>query len=668
MPVLSAGSSTMSGIVGIWNRAGRPVEERLLTQISAPLAHRGPDGESRWVRGPVGLACHLLRATPESLHEVQPLVHPSGAVVVFDGRLDNRADLIALLGADADLAPSAPDPELVLAAYTRFGLGFLERLNGDFALALFDPRQPRLLLARDAIGVRPLYYHRVGNAILFASEIKAILAHPEAHTRPNDDLLADFLVGSRCQGNLSETFFEGIYRVPPAHVVAVSPEALAVRRYWDFDPSHRISLRSFENYADAFRNHFETAVGRRLRSTHPVAVSVSGGLDSSAILCVAESLRRRAPGRYAAVRGVSYVFRDGSPCDEEAFLAEIEQRHGISIERVLKGPPGFTQGSREEVWHVEAPFLDAQWNGTEAFFARVSAPGTRVLLTGHWGDQMLVDQAYLLDLAGRLAWGRIWSDLREFRRWCPDGDPGHFRRRFLRDLARWVVPEPVLPLLRRLRHLLTREAGRPGPYTAAFRARATRAVRPRSPFANGRAHFRSLYREARSGYTSLCLEWNSQVSAMHGTEAAFPFLDRDLIAFLMAIPGEIQTWQGVPKGLLRESLRPFLPEAIVNRKGKADFTHRVNAGVQRDRPDLIKVLEADEVGSRLGYVERDAIKDLVARVPELAQENTCQAAQTVVELFGLVLWRNMFFDKGPAVQKRGATWDFSETGATGNSG
>ena len=135
LPEYFSHRGNMSGIIGVWNLDGRPVEPELLSRLSAPLAHRGPDGEGQWIKGPVGLSCQLMRVTPESLHETQPLVHPAGPVIVFDGRLDNREELLSLLkgawGAEAD----SPDPALVLAAYDKWGEGFPEHLNGDFALA-----------------------------------------------------------------------------------------------------------------------------------------------------------------------------------------------------------------------------------------------------------------------------------------------------------------------------------------------------------------------------------------------------------------------------------------------------------------------------------------------------------------------------------------------------
>jgi len=262
--------------------------------MSATMAHRGPDGEEKWIEGPVGLACQMFRVTPESEKETQPLVDSTGAVLVFDGRLDNRDELLTSLKDSYQVSSASPDAALVLASYEVFGDKFPERLLGDFALGLFDPHRQQVVLARDAIGIRPLYYHRVRNTFLFASEIKAILAHPDVSPRPNDNTLADFFLANVRDPEM--TFFEGISSLPPGHMALLTPQVFTKRRYWDFDPASQVRLSSFDEYAGAFRHLFEQAVRRRLRSAHPVAVSVSGGLDSSSILCVAETFARREPG------------------------------------------------------------------------------------------------------------------------------------------------------------------------------------------------------------------------------------------------------------------------------------------------------------------------------------------------------------------------------------
>lgn len=629
----------MSGIVGIWNLDGKPVERGVLTRMIATLAHRGPDGEKIWVDGPVGLACQLFRVTPESATETQPLVDSSGAVLVFDGRLDNREELLPFLKNSHPVSSSSPDPDLVLAAYATLGDHLPERLVGDFAFALFDPIRQQLLLARDAIGIRPLYYCHIRDTFLFASEIKALLVHPEVPARPNDDTLADFLFNNVRDPEM--TFFAGISGLPPSHIALLTPGRFVKRWYWDFDPTGRIRLGSFDEYAVAFRHLFERAVRRRLRSAYPVAVSVSGGLDSSSILCMAETLSRSEPGG-PRLHGVSYISQEGSPSDERSFLVEIEKKYGATIHRVPMGSLGILDGSQEAaVWHLEVPMLDEHWSNTRTFLHTVKELGPRVVLSGHWADQVLFPQAYLVDLFRNLKWGKVRTHLNEFGLWMTDANPRYFRRRFLMDLVKFHFPRPFFPLIRRLRV----KRDRPW-YSAALRRRACRRAWRHTLNGNGpsSAHAQSLYEEARSAHHVLCMEWNNKTAGMHELEMAFPFLDRDLLSFLMAVPGEVITWNGVPKALLRAALGDILPEAITHRRWKADFSHLVNKAAETDLPCVVHCLNGEGQAMKRGYVIGHSLKKSLGELRGRISGPKCEVAWSLSDLLGLEFWLRVFFN------------------------
>lgn len=629
----------MSGILGIWNRDGRPINASLLDGLARTLTHRGPDGCALWTDRSIGLACQLLHVTPESSIEVQPLALFSGSVVVFDGRLDNRDELFALLRPITDLADDAPDPALVLAAYEHFGEQFPGRLAGDFALGLFDPTRRKLLLARDPIGVRPLYYARAGSTFLFASEIKTILAHPLITPEPNDDILAECLLGG--PGDASDkTCFKQVFSVPPAHLALVSPDGTAVRRYWDFDLTRCIRYPSFEDYREAFLEHFTRAVQRRMRSAAPVVVSVSGGLDSSSILCVAERLKRSEPFRHPAIKGLSYLSADGTPSDEKEFLVAIERDYQIAIGRLPLDRPGLLDGAREEIWHSEAPFLDGQWSDAVGFFRAARGLGARTILTGHWADQVLFDQAYLIDLFRRPSWSDIRRHLRAYAFWMSDTDPASFRNQFLRDLVKYLMPDRLHPLLRRLRA----HTGNPHWFAPSFQRRqlnraCTTLPVPRAPAS---AHARSLYEQVRTSHQAMCMEWQNKVAAPYGIEVAFPFLDRDLLSFLMSIPGEMQTKDGVPKALLRESMRGILPDEIVRRRWKADFTHLVNESMVNDYDRIADVLKNEPLAVRMGYIDRDRLRSELVRLKSMIHGPTCEHAWGLMDLLGLEYWLQLF--------------------------
>ena len=632
------GKVSMGGIVGIWNLDGEPVERSLLVRLNACLAHRGADGEGLWMRGAVGLACQNFWVTPESVKETQPAVDPSGAVLLFDGRLDNRGDLLARLKGTENVSNGSSDATLILNAYKAAGAQLPEWLAGDFALALFDPNKHRLLLARDSIGVRPLYYCRLSRTFLFASEIKAILAHPEVTASPNDDLLADFLIDRVYDPEL--TFFNGICSLPPAHSIVVTPREFRKRRYWDFDPGYRIRLGSFEEYAEAFRELFGQAVRRRLRSAYPVAVSASGGLDSSSILCLAENVTRHGSRSHPDLFGVSYLSPEDTPSDEQTYLTEIEKVYGSHILRIPPGPMNILEGSRQAAWYVEAPFLDEQWGNAERTLRTVQRRGARLMLTGHWGDQFLFSQEYLIDLVRRLKWMTVRTHLREFSRWLTNVDPKWFYRQFFVGLVRESLPDTLVQLLRRLRR------GRDGPwYSETFRNRAHQRLRERlmtgSRFPT--AYASSLYETARAEYHLFCMEWNNKVAAMHGLEIAFPFLDRELIQFMIAIPGEIHARGGVPKALLRQAMRGVVPAPILCRQWKADFAHLVNAGMDQEYPQLVECLQSGGRATALGYLRQTVLEEELAPLRAGLQRANCRAAWLLSDLLSLELWLQAFF-------------------------
>ena len=636
----------MSGILGLWNRDGGPVHRTEVRRLSATLSHRGSDAEGVEIQQGVGFACRLSRVLPESAHERQPLVDPSGVMLVFDGRLDNREELLSALRTTSPISGESPDPALVLAAYHAFGDNFPVHLNGDFALGLFDPNQPKLLVARDAVGVRPIYYYASRELFFFASEIKTLLAHPRIVSGPNDDVVADLLF-RRLAGEdaCGLTCFQNIFTVLPAHLTIATPEGISTRQYWDFDLAREVRFRSFDEYAEAFRHYFEHAVRRRLRGTGPVAVSVSGGLDSSAIFCVAETLRRSRLHGGPQLMGVSYTSPDGSPSDEKSFLVEIERAYDLEITRVDNLPTGIMDGCSEAIWHAEAPFLDAQWSRTHAYFTAVRGLGARVLLTGHWGDQFLFEDAYLVDLCGRGHWLEAWRHVNEYGQWV-DIPRAWFRRRLLTALLKHHAPARFVDSLRSVRNRLRPTRDVLQCYTEAFRQRGDARV-PRDRLPPGSAHSRSLYRHARSRYHVVCMEWNNKVAAMHGLEMAFPFLDRDLIAFLMAIPGEVQSWKGVYKGILRHALHGVLPESIANRASKADFTSSVNEGVARDYDRLAQCLQARGIATARGYVERGQLQNL--RRSMLANETlSCELSWALGDLLSLELWLQGFFGQTSA--------------------
>jgi len=607
------------------------------------LSHRAVDGQRLWISGPAGLAFQHFRTTPESTAEVQPPGCPPQMAICFDGRLDNRDDLREKLppGRLCDEA-ATPDAALALAAYLHFGESFPRELKGDFAIALFDGTQQKLVLARDVMGIRPLHYCKTGNTFLAASEIKAILAYPGFDARPDDDGLADLLL----EGDWYErriTCFKDVFRVVPGHMFVVTAKEQRVVHYFDFDPSRQLRYASIGEYAEALRALFEQAVRRRLRSSHPVGVLVSGGLDSSAILCQASALKKAG----ALVRdcvGVAMTFPRGTPADEEHFLDDIESAHDLKIRRLRAATLQFPD---EFLYYTEVPRL--HWDVVFDCMSLAGKQGCRVILDGHYGDQMMHSDAHLVELARRLRYFQFRREFAALAASMTDVDASTWRQRFCAALLCELAPHSLKPVARRLDGILHSDQ-RPPWYGKTFRRiafrRRVKQSRPRGrSFSN---HAASCYGLVTSSHCVNLLEENNKISAARGFEKAYPFMDRDLIEFVMAIPAEIVSWQGRSKGLFREALGGILPESIRERNWKADFTFLPNDAATNDYPRFQSHLQSDCLGVKFGYLDPTGLqREFSAHKAELTPYKSAPSDR-VTGTAALELWLKRFFGKKPS--------------------
>ena len=609
----------MSGIAGVWNLDGRPIERQLITTIASRVAHRGRDRCGVWSDTCVGFASHVRNNSPADVDERQPLTDVAGNAIAFDGRLDNRQDLLRQLRTRGLTADSS-DAAFVLEAFHMWGRDGFSRLEGEFALALFDSPGRQLTLARDPVGCRPLYYWSDGQTLVFASEIKAILAHPAVRTKANEDLLADYFLREHLPyDDCGATFFDDVHAVLPGRRVSVSPGRMTSEGFWDFNPQSVVRFRSYAEYAERLRELLVQAVNRRLRTPHPVAIAVSGGLDSSVVLCIADDLRKSGAVS-APLLPISVVPNDDRATEETQFIALLETTRRIHIHRVQMGGPGPAVDLETAAWHSESPRFDDGWCAHRPMFAWAHANGAGTMLTGHWSDQLFFVTGYLSDLFTRFAWKEISSHLAEYPRWFVDADPAYFSSRFRRELTRnlsWPRLRAALAPVIRGRtagargHLLD---PRWGP-----RARRSRARTARSRSAS--AHARDIYQLVRSQSHRLQFESDAKLVATCELDATTPFLDRDVIAYLMSIPGEVQNRDGVPRALLRDAMRGIIPDEIRLRRWR---NH--DAPVLARHNVYISSKERLESAYRLGFFTQ----------PLVVEPST-------LELIGLEMWSRAFF-------------------------
>jgi asparagine synthase (glutamine-hydrolysing) len=557
-----------------------------------------------------------------------PVLSRSGVAVSFDGRLD-----------EPHSSDGLSDAACVAGVYEHAGDQFASQLNGDFALALFDSRQRQLFLARDVMGTRRLHYTRRGDTLFFASDIKSLLSQPGVDAVYDEDAIAEIVLDKWLDGH--RTCFKDIYSVPPGHLIVAGAGRIEIHRQWAFDPSREIRYSSFDQYLEEFRSLFEQAVRRRLHSPRPVAVSVSGGVDSSSILCQAAALNAREPA-LAAVRGIAMTFPDETEAHEDAFLDDIDRSLGHAVTRLPVSELRLFNEAPAVVAQVEMPALI--WDAQSRVFAQARLEGCGVILDGYFGDQMLFGRAYLIDLARRGRWPTVRRHLREFGAWMTDVGPAFYKEEFRGGLLRSLVPRRAFQAVKK-RATRTRAARYASWYRKPFvnRLLDRQTTRfPSLPFAS--RHAEEYHRHLTAGHYLFYSQRQSAAALMHGLELACPFRDRDLVAFLMAIPGEIVNWRGVPKGLLREALTGTLPPSIRDRRWKADFTTFANQAVVRDYANIAQLLTRDALAVQAGFVDGDRIEHSISAFKTaVVEDDTAVSGWQVGDLVALELWLRHFF-------------------------
>ena len=564
----------MSGIAGIIHFDGKPVEPGLIEKMTGAMAHRGPDGINHWVKGSVALGQCMLRTTPESLEEHQPLTNEDESLVlVMDGRVDNWEELRReLLGRGAALWTRA-DAELVLRAYEVWGEESPRRILGDFAYVLWDRAKRELFCVRDIVGVRPLYYYWDGSLFLFGSELRALLEQPAVRREPNEGMIAEYL--SATIHDRDETLYRNIFRLPASHSLRVHRDLVKKQRYWDVDPTQQIRYSTDSQYAEHFESLFSEAVTCRLRSCGPVCAELSGGVDSSSIVALAQAHYRKAGKPGCGIETFSLGF-PGLPCDESSFVNSLVTMWDLTHHTLpfsVSEPSWFIREIRRSGDFPPYP----TWAAWDRLSCLTKEQGFRVVLSGAGGDEWLTGSLALRRFLRQLNLVSLIRQVRSDRQFTSgDSVPA------IISPSLPVFRAGLWPLLPAAIRRMVKRAVRNGSvnYGLAdpdFARRTKLAERLEKRYSSVRfpTHAQqSIYgRLAEGGWMSHGMEMGDRLDGLHGRESRFPFMDRRVIEFSLAVP-ETQLWRDCDtKFVLKNAMKGYLPEVIRWRRTKADFSH-----------------------------------------------------------------------------------------------
>ena len=584
----------MSVQFGRWSFDGKPVDPDYLEAVSSALRPYGPDGSGSYATKDISILYHAFHTTKESYTEVQPHICASGAVIAWDGRLDNRADLISEIR--DSLCVNSTDLEIVAATYKKLGTKCLGKLIGDWALSIWNPIEHSLLLAKDPVGTRHLYYIFDQNHIAWSTVLGPLVWFAGSTLEFSEEYIAGWL-SMFPAAHL--TPWRAIYAVAPSSFVLFKPGKYTVTKYWNFDSNSEIRYASDAEYEEHFRSVFENAVRRRLRSDRPVLAELSGGRDSSSIVCVADTIMARGSAETPRLDTISYFNDDEPNWNERPYFSKVEEKRGRIGWRINVGihdlKEELTSRPTPESRRFFAPTPGQDARSLKQFKLCVESQGNRVVLSGIGGDETMGGvPTPVPELENLLARGQFGSLARQLRVWSLEKRKPWFL--LLWEAARQFLPLALCGVPKHLRPatwLQPSFARRHGKALTGYRSR-TKLFGPFPSFQNSLATLDALRRQL--ACTPLPLE--------PPYEKRYPYLDRSLLEFVLAIPREQLVRPTQRRSLMRRALVGVVPDEVLNRRGKAFVVKAPLLRISREWASLLEMRQ-DLVSSSLGFVDAE---------------------------------------------------------------
>lgn len=548
--------------------------------------------------------------------------------IVFNGEIYNHVELRAELEALGHRFISRSDTEVILAAYRQWGTQCLARFNGMFAFILFDCAARRVFAARDRFGVKPLYYRvLLDGAVSFASEIKQFSVLPGWKPQLNAQRAYDF-VNWALMDHTDETLFEGVFQLRNGQAVEIdlvtdssfkAGERLPV--YTWYEPRPCVFAGTRQEAADDLRRLLEDSVRLRLRADVPVGSCLSGGLDSSSIVCVMNELLRQqnAHAKQKTFSACTAV----EPFDEREYIDEVVRHTTVDAHHVYPQLPDLFDRLDKLTWHQDEPFgstsIYAQWE----VFNTARSNDTKVMLDGQGADELFA--GYHTYFGPRYAalirasrWRELSSEIGAARRLH-----GYGFSWSLQQLLSVSLPEG-------LRQPLAEAAGKPA-LIPAWLDLSKLAATPSNPFLSEDGNRPTTIRELSLSQLTrtnlqMLLHWEDRNSMAHSVESRLPFLDYRLVEYALGLPDELKLAGGVTKRALRDAMSGLLPERIKNRMDKIGFATPEEAWLREQDPSRFRAAMADAVASSAGAINRRAVDYLESVIAGKAR-------------FDFVLWR-----------------------------
>jgi asparagine synthase (glutamine-hydrolysing) len=594
----------MSVQFGRWNFEGQPPSPEYIEKVGAALAPYGPDSSESYSEGGVTVLYRAFHTTKESHREKQPQISSSGALITWDGRLDNRAELIRELR-DV-LAFDSTDVDIVAAAYEKCGAECFAKLIGDWALSIWNPPNRSLILAKDPIGTRHLYYSLDKDQVTWSTILDPLVRFAGKAFSLNEEYVAGWLSMFPA---VELTPCIGIHSVPPSSFVLLRSGRHTVTSYWNLDSQRKVRYSTDAEYEEHFRSVFAKAVHRKLRSDRPVLAELSGGRDSSSIVCMADTIVARGAADISALDTISY-YDDSEPnWNERPYFNRVEKKRGRTGYHVNVGaqdpdrlaaqpPPEESSNGR----FVPTPGYDGR--SSPQVRACLISQGNRVVLSGVGGDEVMggvpTPVPELADLIARAHFGalahhlKVWA-LEKRKPWFHlfwEAVRGFFPPALV-SVPKYMHPVPWLQssFVKRHRSALTGYPSR------------MKLFGPLPSFQENVSTLEALRRQLA----------RTALPFAPPFEKRYPYLDRDLLEFTFAIPREQVVRPNQRRSLMRRALVGIVPDEILNRKTKA-FVARSPMLAISDHWAHYAQMTQNMISGSLGIVDAERISETLQKV------------------------------------------------------
>lgn len=625
----------MCGIYGLLELQGAPADASRLDAMARATVHRGPDDEGRHVDGPLAFGMRRL-----SIIDVdgghQPLCNEDGTLwLVANGEIYNFRELRAELAAQGHRFSTGSDCETLLHLYERDGDAFLARVNGMFAFALWDAKRRRLLLGRDRLGIKPLYWRESANRLWFASEAKALLAADD--TRPAVDVQALRSYLTLGYVPAPRSMFRGIRKLPPASLTIIEHGRTEQRIYWRL-PDAVDTGRSDRDWIDAVRSRLETSVAMQMVSDVPIGAFLSGGIDSSSVV----AFMARHTGQPVKTYAIGF---DGGAAeayyDELPYARQIAKRFGTDHHEIIV-KPDVVALLPKLLWHMDEPIADTAFV-TTYLVSEFARRDVTVILSGVGGDELFGGYRRYLGSHYRAQLDRVPAPLRRAAIALAGKLPADRHSPMLNAmrLARGFLESASLPFDERYRS-----------YVEVFPDAASESLL-NAPATDEEDALANAFRQARSGdelnrmlavdaATQLpddLLLLTDRMSMAVSLECRVPLLDHELCELAARIPSRTKVRDGRLKHVMKEALRGVLPVDVLDRR-KRGFGAPMGAWLKRElKPVLVDALSAESLARR-GLFRHEAVLELIAA----HESNRIDGTDRLLALLSFEIWARIYLD------------------------